>query len=275
MLGSATAESVEHLIAWRLLTGLGVGGMLASLTTMVAEYSSDQRRQLAISILQSGYPVGAIIAGIVSVALLDSYGWRSIFVVGGVLSLAMIPLVVWRLPESVQYLLQKRPPDALDKVNSIMRRMGHSEVDALPSPPEVGVSTTGPFAVFERRFIGRTIAIWCAYLVTLSAWYVVTNWTPKVLVDAGLAQRRGHFGRRVDRVRRCLWRPVSRLVIAARHCQFHRCQLHGAGHRRDDIVRLFGSQPYANADCRILYRIFCGRIDRWPLHDRARPIPGR
>ena len=119
MLGSAIADNVTQLVVWRLLTGLGVGGMLASLTTMVAEYSSDRRRQLAISVLQSGYPVGAIIAGIVSVWLLDSHGWRSIFVVGGVLSLAMIPLVYWGLPESLQFLLNRQPGEGVNCVTEI------------------------------------------------------------------------------------------------------------------------------------------------------------
>ncbi len=186
MLGSAVAGGVSELVGWRLLTGLGVGGMLASLTTMVAEYSSDRRRQLAISILQSGYPVGAIIAGMVSVAMLDHYGWRSIFVVGGVLSLAMIPLVVWRLPESVQYLVHKRPTGALDRINAILRRMRRDEASVLPPPPAATTSNAGLFTVFEKPYLGRTLAIWLAYLVTLSAWYFVTNWTPKILVDAGL-----------------------------------------------------------------------------------------
>ena len=66
MLASALADNLNYLVAMRLLTGLGVGGMLSSLTTMVAEYSSDRRRKLAISVLQSGYPVGGIIAGLSS-----------------------------------------------------------------------------------------------------------------------------------------------------------------------------------------------------------------
>jgi benzoate transport len=188
MLGSAIADNVTQLVVWRLLTGLGVGGMLASLTTMVAEYSSDRRRQLAISVLQSGYPVGAIIAGIVSVWLLDSHGWRSIFVVGGVLSLAMIPLVYWGLPESLQFLLNRQPGGALEKVNSILRRMRRDEVSELPEQRRLSHPKGAMFTIFTPQYLGRTLAIWLAYLVTLSAWYFVTNWTPKILVDAGLAR---------------------------------------------------------------------------------------
>ena len=63
MFTSALADDVNSLLLTRLITGLGVGGMLSSLTTMVAEYSSARRQKLAVSVLQAGYPVGAIIAG--------------------------------------------------------------------------------------------------------------------------------------------------------------------------------------------------------------------
>ena len=56
--------------------------MLSSLTTMVAEYSSAKRQKLAVSVLQAGYPAGAIIAGFASVLLVSEFGWRSIFLVG-------------------------------------------------------------------------------------------------------------------------------------------------------------------------------------------------
>ena len=79
MFTSALADDVNSLLLTRLITGLGVGGMLSSLTTMVAEYSSVRRQKLAVSVLQAGYPVGAIIAGFASVLLVSEFGWRSIF----------------------------------------------------------------------------------------------------------------------------------------------------------------------------------------------------
>ena len=188
MLGSAIAANVPQLVAWRLLTGLGVGGMLASLTTMVAEYSSGRRRQLAISVLQSGYPVGAIIAGIVSVFMLDSYGWRSVFFVGGVLSFAIIPLVYLRLPESIHFLVHRQPPGALDEINRILGCMEQEAITELPERKTRMRARSTTLEIFSPDYIGRTLAIWLAYLITLSAWYFVTNWTPKILVDAGLSR---------------------------------------------------------------------------------------
>lgn len=195
MLASATAGEVKHLIAMRLFTGVGVGGMLSSLTTMVAEYSSERRRQLAISVLQSGYPVGGIIAGLASVSLFGEYGWRSVFVLGGVLSLAMIPLVYWRLPESVDFLLQRqRKPSTLARVNSLLARMNQAELSELPALNSLNNSKAAVAEIFSREYLARTFAIWICFIMVMSAWYFVISWTPKVLVDAGLSRNAGISG---------------------------------------------------------------------------------
>ena len=193
MLASAATTGIWQLVAARFLTGLGVGGMLSSLTTIVAEYASDRRRHLAISILQSGYPVGAVIAGFTAAWLLDSHGWRSIFAIGGVLSGAMIPLVLWRLPESVAFLSTRRPPGALDKVNAILTRLGRAQVDTLPAV-EKSVSRGKLTDMFRSHYLPRTLAIWIAFMVMFGAFYFVTSWTPKILVDAGLSSEAGISG---------------------------------------------------------------------------------
>lgn len=188
MFTSALANDVTTLVITRLITGLGVGGMLSSLTTMVSEFSNARRQKLAVAVLQSGYPVGAIIAGFVSVALVSAMGWRSIFVVGGGLSLLMLLVVWWRLPESLAFLLSKRPPRALDNVNGLLVQMDMPPLDALPAEAQADRSRGGFFEVFSPEFRGRTVLIWLAFVAVMSTWYFIANWTPKILVDAGLSR---------------------------------------------------------------------------------------
>lgn len=188
MFTSALANDVTTLVITRLITGLGVGGMLSSLTTMVSEYSNARRQKLAVAVLQSGYPVGAIIAGFVSVALVSAMGWRSIFVVGGGLSLLMLLVVWWRLPESLAFLLSKRPAHALDRVNGLLVQMDMPPLDALPVEAQADRSKGGFFEVFSPEFRGRTLLIWLAFVAVMSTWYFIANWTPKILVDAGLSR---------------------------------------------------------------------------------------
>lgn len=60
MLGAASANGIEVLSAWRVLTGLGIGGMLAATNAAVAEAANARHRSLAVVLMAAGYPVGTI-----------------------------------------------------------------------------------------------------------------------------------------------------------------------------------------------------------------------
>ena len=188
MFTSAIAQDVTTLLITRLITGLGVGAMLSSLTTMVSEYSNAKHQKLAVAILQSGYPVGAIIAGFVSVALVSAMGWRSIFLVGGCLSVLMLFIVWWRLPESLAFILNRRPADALSRANVLLAGMQMPTLDRLPDVEAQSSHRGGFFDVIAPEYRVRTVLIWLAFVAVMSTWYFVANWTPKILVDAGLSR---------------------------------------------------------------------------------------
>ena len=123
MFASAYSENQEQLLAFRFVTGIGIGGMLATLTTLVSEYSNESSRGLCIGFLQSGYPLGALLGGIVSVYLIDSFGWRSLFIFGGSLSLIMLPFVFWKLPESLDFLLLQGNQADKSKIQQILTKL--------------------------------------------------------------------------------------------------------------------------------------------------------
>lgn len=60
---AATAPSVLVLGICRVITGLGIGGILACVTVIASEYSSQRRRGLAIGLYTAGYGVGATVGG--------------------------------------------------------------------------------------------------------------------------------------------------------------------------------------------------------------------
>src|SRR6185369_5257655 len=79
---ATTPDSVEILAVYRFVTGLGIGGMLASTSAMVAEYSNARRRSLAVMVMSAGYPIGVIIGGSIASELLVDHDWRAVFAVG-------------------------------------------------------------------------------------------------------------------------------------------------------------------------------------------------
>jgi len=182
--------SVPQLIAARALTGLGIGGMLASLTSMVAEYSPDRQRNLTIGLLQAGYPVGGTLGGLIAAWLLPDFGWRALFFGGAVLGALMIPIVALWLPESLVFLAQKQPPKALDGINRILHGLEHAPLDALPPAPATETSG-GVMALLTTARRNNTLRLWLAFLLNSLTVYFIFSWVPKIVVDAGLPLEQG------------------------------------------------------------------------------------
>jgi benzoate transport len=190
---SAAAQDPVQLALTRVLTGLGIGAMLPSLATIVAEYSSTRRRELAVSVMSTGYPIGATLGGLGAVLLVGNFGWRGIFVLGGLLSLAMIPIVIWRLPESLAFLATRRPPGALERINLLLRRVGRPEIDQIPEPRTTQARARAR-DVLWGRLGAHSAALWSAFFCVMLSFYFVLSWTPKLLVDAGLRAEQGISG---------------------------------------------------------------------------------
>lgn len=194
MLASGMAADATQLIALRFFTGLGIGAMLASLTVVVSEYSSKRRRTLALSILQSGFPAGALVWGLVAMPIILEFGWRWAFVFGGVLSGLMIPVAMATLPESLDYLLTSRPPNVLEKVNRLLRRMDKTPLAELESGAHRRPQRARLGSLFEEGRTRNTLLIWVCFFCTLLVFYFFMSWTPKLLIDAGMSQEAGLSG---------------------------------------------------------------------------------
>ena len=192
MMLSAVSQNLQQLIVLRVFTGLGIGGMLASLNVIVAEYASDKWRSFALSLLQTGYPIGAVIGGTIAAFLIVHSGWRSVFLFGAIASLVMIPLVIWRLPESLDFLLAKRPVNALQKINFLLNKMGKSAVKEIPvDNNQNAVVTASLNTLFKHGMQRTTLLVWISYFMVMFSFYFVLSWTPKLLVEAGLSKQMG------------------------------------------------------------------------------------
>ena len=130
MFGASLAGDVPTLLVFRLLTGLGIGGMLASINAAVAELSSHRWRSVAVTFMVVGYPLGGVIGGIVVQKLLGGGTWHDVFIFGGSITVAFIPIVWFLLPESVDFLDRQGKPGAVRAINRILTRFGHESIAA-------------------------------------------------------------------------------------------------------------------------------------------------
>jgi len=185
---ASTATGVVDLSAWRVFTGLGIGGVLATINAVAAEFSNAKNRNLNVSLMSIGYPVGAVLGGLVAAQLLKSGDWRPVFLFGSAVTACLLPLVWFFVPEAVSWLANKQPKDALAKINATMTRMGHDTVDALPvlgedpSGRKVGTDT-----IFSPHMIRTTIIVAAAYFFHITTFYYILKWVPKIVVDMGFA----------------------------------------------------------------------------------------
>src|SRR5258707_14997770 len=75
---------------------------------MTSEFNPRRRRATMVMIMFCGFSVGAAFVSLLAAALIPQFGWRSVFVVGGVAPLLLVPILALRLPESVRFLALTR-----------------------------------------------------------------------------------------------------------------------------------------------------------------------
>jgi benzoate transport len=196
MLGAAFTGGLGELAAMRFFTGLGIGGILANINIVVAEYSSARRRNLCLALMSVGYPIGATLGGVAAVYLIGIWGWRSVYIFGAIVALVLIPITIVQLPESILFLLARRPAGALDKVNQVLRRMDLSPMAALPSatPAAKAQGEESVLAIFRSPFLASTIATSFLYFSVMATCYFLLSWTPKLLTDLGFSTSVGISG---------------------------------------------------------------------------------
>ncbi|MBV8096890.1 MAG: MFS transporter [Acetobacteraceae bacterium] len=184
MLLSAFADNVPLLIAFRAFAGLFIGAIISSVNVLVSEYSSDRRRGTVMGIYGVGLPLGSALAGTVIGPLLSAFDWRAPFIFGAALTLIMLALVMFALPESIEYLIEKRPKGALDRYNRIADRLGYARAAVLPA----ALASRQMQVVWKSLFSGvtlyRTLCLWLGYAGLIAAFYFANTWTAKMMADA-------------------------------------------------------------------------------------------
>jgi len=185
-----TTTSIVVLSIWRVITGLGIGGMLAAINAVAAEYSNAKRKHLSVSLMSIGYPVGVVVGGLISARLLQTFDWRSVFYLGAAMTAVLIPMVYFFVPETVHWLARKQPTGALEKINHTLTRMGHPTATALPEISHEE-SKASVLDIFKPAFIATTLLVAGAYFFHITTFYFVVKWVPTITVDFGFTQPDG------------------------------------------------------------------------------------
>ncbi len=177
---ATTSQSYVQLSVWRVITGLGIGGMLSCTNAVVAEFTSAKWRKLCISIMVIGYPLGGGIGGIYAAGFIRDYGWRSVFYMGAVATLILLPLAFFLVPESVHWLTRKQPLNALARVNTTLRKLGHAVVSELPRMQQ-NESKKSLGDIFSPALMAITLTVTAAYFLHIMSFYFLAKWLPRIV----------------------------------------------------------------------------------------------
>jgi AAHS family 4-hydroxybenzoate transporter-like MFS transporter len=182
-----------------------MGGAMPNAIALTSEYMPRRRRAGAVTMMICGFSLGAAVGGFVAASIIPVFGWPSVFVVGGIMPIAIALASFVLLPESIRFLLVGGGNES--RARAYLSRMAPAEAVAVPLSPgsdehpstrhgagpstELGAGTTGAFIVAELFTNGRamaTILIWVIYFMNLLNLYFLNSWLPTIISDAGIAQ---------------------------------------------------------------------------------------
>jgi AAHS family 4-hydroxybenzoate transporter-like MFS transporter len=182
-LASSDSGSLPSLIAFRFLTGLGLGGAMPMTITLASEFCPAARRSSLVTLMFCGFTLGSAMAGLIAARVLPAFGWRVLLVAGGVAPLVLAPLLGALLPESVRFLVMRG--NAQDRIAAVLRRIAPAADLAGATFMGAVASQASPVAqLFSGGLVRGTLLLWLAFFMSLLVVYLLTNWMPTLLQQA-------------------------------------------------------------------------------------------
>lgn len=189
---SATATSLDGLVIWRFITGLGLGAAMPLAVTLASEFAPTHRRAVLTSAMFTGFPLGAALGGFLAAWMIPQWGWRSVLELGGALPFGLAILMLWILPESVRHLVVRGAP--AERIRAVLSQIsttvGNASQFVLHETTKIGQSTdhtkSGVALILSRSYLIGSIMLWLTYGMGIIIFYALINWMPILLKDAGL-----------------------------------------------------------------------------------------
>jgi putative MFS transporter len=189
---SALAPTFETLLAARIVAGLGLGGELPVVATLVSELSPRAQRGRMIVLLESFWAYGTILAGLVALFVLPQFGWRGAFVVAALPAL-YVAYLRSALPESPRYLAERgRTAEADAVVRRVERASGGAllTLGAAVAPPRAGRSSIAQ--LWSPAYARRTAMLWILWFGIVFTYYGIFLYVPSLLAARGLSEVRSN-----------------------------------------------------------------------------------
>jgi len=190
-LATAAVSSFETLLLMRFLTGCGLGGAMPNAVSLSVDYFPRRRRASTVTIVFVGFTIGAAVGGYLAAAMLPAFGWRSVFLVGGIAPILLLPVLIVALPESVRLLILHG-----SRSDEIARNLAKIDPTQSFAPPVAFIASEENAAGMPVKHLftaGRapgTVLIWTVFFLSLLVTFLLASWMPTVINVAGISVER-------------------------------------------------------------------------------------
>lgn len=185
----AAADRTSEFLLARFIGGIALGGTLPLIWALNVEYVPTRYRATVVTLIMLGYGLGVCVAGPLSIGLIPRYGWQSVFVVGGIASLAAAVLVWHKLPESLRFLAHRgADPERLARIVKRLIPQRRIEPSQLVFAPDARQRSWGPVILFDGPLRLITPLLWLAFAASSITMYFFVTWGPIVFEQMGLSR---------------------------------------------------------------------------------------
>ena len=188
-LAIAMANGMFMLGLLRFLAGVGLGGAMPNAAALASEYVPRRQRPFAVTLTIVCIPLGGTLAALLAGRVLPIYGWRGLFLIGGLIPVVLALVLFKVLPESPRFLASRR--ERWGELRAMLRRIGHDVPDdaTFVEAPGVGAAAGKPRAsmasIFAPALRLDTIGLFGAFFFCLMANYIGFLLIPAMLTGAG------------------------------------------------------------------------------------------
>ncbi|MVA24989.1 MFS transporter (plasmid) [Agrobacterium vitis] len=182
------ATSPDQFKVFRFIAGLGCGGLMPNTVALMNEYAPKRLRSTMVALMFSGYSVGGMVAAGLGIGLIPHYGWQPMFFVAAA-PLLLLPLILWQLPESIGFLVRQGQQEKAKRIYAKLypqARLGEGDALVLAETKGAPASVA---ELFRHQRALSTLMLWLAFFCCLLLVYLLSSWLPKVLQEAGYAEK--------------------------------------------------------------------------------------
>ena len=178
------ASSPTEFGIYRFIAGLGCGGLMPNAVALMNEYAPKRLRSTLVAVMFSGYSLGGMLAAGVGIYMLPRFGWESMFFAAAI-PLVLLPLILWKLPESVGFMIRQGQQD---KARAVLAKVSPELTLDATVTLQMSVEKSkgvGVFELFREGRALRTFCLWLAFFCCLLMVYALSSWLPKLMATAG------------------------------------------------------------------------------------------